>query len=138
MNNMAAVEPSYRVLRSVDSSVTVEAQVSIAKRILTVLSWDRYDLYFGSERAIIYELDEDQLLQRFYQAVGQLKLGADLQGQAHWNEAELGQWLRASIHFGRQYISKKKLKYRPTPNPLETAFTEAMNAASGGNQPPTA
>jgi hypothetical protein len=137
MNNMATVESSYRVLRSVYTSVNIEAQVDIAKRILSVLGWDRYDLYFGSEKSIVYELDEDQLLQRFYQVLGQLRLGSDLQGQAHWNPAELGQWLRAATDIGHKYILKHKLKYQPISNPLETAFTEATKAALGAGLGPS-
>jgi hypothetical protein len=120
MNNMATVESSYRVLRSTDPSVNVEAQVGLAQRILQVLRSDRYDLYFGTEKGVVFDLDEDQLLQRFYDVVSQLNLGHDLQGLAHWTATELGLLLRAAIDAGQKYIQRHKLKYHPTPNPLET------------------
>jgi hypothetical protein len=117
MDNLARVESAERLLKGADLKPLEDANGSLAPRVLWSLKTDRYELYFGAEKAIVYEIDENQSLSKFYETVKLLREGYDLKG--NWHASELRQVLSGLRHHGDSYISFHKLAYNPVKNPLE-------------------
>jgi hypothetical protein len=74
LHNMATVESSYKFLSSIAPALNTETKVNVSRRMLRALRSERYDHYFASETATMFELDKDQLLRDFYGSMLQLKL----------------------------------------------------------------
>lgn len=94
---------------------------------------DRYDFYFAGEKAVVYELDEDESLSTFFKVVRQL---AETEPEDKNYETVKRFFIMAS-HFGCTYVELHNLTYVPSMSPIEEAYSAVLASNSNEDEKPS-
>jgi hypothetical protein len=122
MDNMAKIESAQSIIKNEEIDQMADSSSSSSRIVLRGLKADRYEFYFSSEKALLYQLDKDRWLSKFYEAFDLFKSGYDLKG--NWHIFDLKQVLSMMRFSGQKYIEVHKLKYKRVPSPLEEMMTK--------------
>jgi hypothetical protein len=109
-----------RTFKKVNLSDPVERKIlgGYTRVMVNVVKRDRYDFYFATEKALVYEIDEGNLLGAFYSALTSLPKMTEDPDDAK----ELIQMLLMGSEIGKRYVEAHKLSYTPTRATLEGAY----------------
>jgi hypothetical protein len=130
LENFAELEAALRVLRHAEEGTYSQKSHSllvfdeISHRVIQ----DRYDLYFGKEKSIFYEIDTKRRLWRFYEALGRKPQNVT-PAEEH---IETRLWLDRVVSRGTNYVEQAGLDYDPEKNENEEIYYELTKAEEKG------
>lgn len=135
MNTLSKMESAQRMLMNEEfAHVDLVGRADMAWTAIHPIRTGSFDGYTETERAIVSEIDEGGLLQRFYDPVKLLWPSIiDDRGKGHagaW-ATRLMMFVNVSVIGGREYVAKHKLKYIPRgPSPLEDMIRQRPGDAA--------
>jgi hypothetical protein len=128
--NFGELEAAGRILEDANErTLSYKSEPSLAvDEILRRVRQDRYDLYFTTEKSIVYEMDRNQLLSMFYTALNRTPKDVPLTSE----HIETLVWINYVVSRGRKYLSGTGRKYEPERNPIEQVHNELRLAEGVG------
>jgi hypothetical protein len=128
--NYNAVNAAQRILTSGAQMEPPDRSYALrqVREILADIKRDRYDLYFSTEKTLVYEIDKFQTLADFYAVmVRETETAGD----------ERVEYEMVSFKFdsakilGHRLLSEKGIDYEPKPNQHELMFYNILEAMRG-------
>jgi len=125
--NYNAVNAAQRILTSGAQLEPSERSYALgqAGQILADIRRDRYDLYFSTEKTLVYEIDQFQTLADYYSVLARkIESGGD-----EGLEYELVSFKFDSARIlGHRLLSETGMEYEPKPNQHERMFHNILEA----------
>jgi hypothetical protein len=101
------------------------------KHMLSRLKRDRFDLYFGNQKATVYELDKKQNLSDFYATLAQRPEGLGLLSLEH---IEWKHWIDRVVRIGQRFVDETGVSYTPWPDDNEDVYLQLRRAGNQGRR----
>jgi hypothetical protein len=122
VDNQSKVEAADRILTETAGKEPQDREYAqhVCKVIAATIDSDRFDHFFASQKAVLYELDEGRALTTFYQITKTFRTLERGYKETH-------QTFKMAAAMGRMYIKVHGLAYNPPPNSMETVFRKQMS-----------
>jgi hypothetical protein len=130
LENLGELEAAGRILADANERTNSDKDHALmaVDEILRRVRQDRYDLYFRSEKSVVYKIDRSHHLSLFYSTLNREPKRVPPTSK----HIETMMWMNLVVSRGKKYLEGAGLKYEPEPNPNESVYHQLRMAEESG------